>query len=133
MDWAKEDIHRKIVAIIFGVEAFFALVGGIILFAFAPFIRQVIENENFEEQWLIDFMLNFGFSLIGFIAFLFVVLNSIAAYLIYKKSKGGYIFGIILSIFGLFSFPIGTIISGYSIIVLGAHSQNQDAVSPPAQ
>ena len=133
MDWAKEDIHRKIVSIIFGVKAFLSLMGGIILFAFAPLIKQVIENQNIEEQWIIEFLLNVGFSLIGFIALFFMILNSIAAYLIHKKSKGGYIFGIVLSIFGIFNFPIGTIIAGYSIVVLGAHSQEQDKVATTIQ
>jgi len=131
MDWAKEDIHRKIVTIIFGVKAFFALIGGIFIFAFAPFITQLIQNQGLDNQWIVEFLVNIGFSLVGFIALFFVILNSIAAYLIYKKSRGGYIFGIILSIFGIFNFPIGTIIAGYSIVVLGAHSQNQDPVSSP--
>ncbi len=133
MEWAKEDIHRKIVSIIFGVEAFFSLIGGIIIFAFAPFLKQLIQNEGLEDQWIFEFLLNFGLSFIGFIALLFVILHSIAAYLIYNKSKGGYIFGIILSIFSLFNFPIGTIVSAYSIIVLGAHSQQEEAISPPMQ
>lgn len=133
MDWAKEDIHRKIVSIIFGVKAFLALIGGIAILAFAPFIKQIIENEGVQDQWVIEFLFNFGFSLIGFIALFFVILNAIAAYLIYKKSKGGYIFGIVLSILGIFNFPIGTIIAGYSIVVLGAHSQQQDNISAPIQ
>jgi hypothetical protein len=118
MEWTREPMHRNIVALLFGITGMFWLfIGGAISFLAPLFEGLLSDSLQPDEMWLQKFF-NLGINLIGVLFIVFALLSILTAVLVYNRKVFGYYMGIVISVFRAFSFPIGTAISVYSIVVL---------------
>lgn len=120
MSWTKDPIHLNVVAgIMIARAVLMAILAAFIMIIFSfvsTFAFEAAMEEGAPEEVLklVEGLLYF----IRFLIFSYAGFNLLGGVLILNKSEAGRIIGIIINFIAVFSFPIGTALGIYSLLVL---------------
>lgn len=110
--------HKRILGILFTISGVLRIFGALIVLALSSFILPLIlENTSSDELWIVELIQNLFQVIIWIFILFFSLPRLIAGIGLLNKKPWALMMALIWGILGVFSFPLGTALCGYTIWV----------------
>jgi hypothetical protein len=110
--------HKRILGILFIIWGILKIFGMIFLMGFfSLFFPMIMEEVPADDQWAVEWLIPFIQTIGWAIIIIFAIPNIIAGIGLLNKKSWAPLMALIFGCLGVFNFPVGTALCGYSIWV----------------